>query len=384
VQILNQEDPEPRGNTLDNLPAVAGQFAPQGTVIDVRELGNGNINSTFLVTLDTEVDTKGAKQFVLQRINTRVFLHPQLVMRNMRISTEHILKRLRRAPLQAGRRWEVPRPLSAKDGSDLWLDPEGETWRAVSYIGGSRSFAAIKDRSHAEEVGFALGTFHALLSDLPPARLADTLEGFHSTPGYLRHYEEVIAKYRGNKSPEVVYCVQYVAARSAWAHVLEDARAQGKLFLRPIHGDPKVDNIMMDKASGRAIGIVDLDTVKPGLVHYDIGDCFRSACNPQGEETDQWEDVRFDTDIFRAVLRGYLSSARNFFTSNDFHYLYDAVRLLAFELGLRFFTDFLEGDVYFRVRRPEHNLRRALVQFRLAASIESLERAIRSIIGEIG
>jgi Ser/Thr protein kinase RdoA (MazF antagonist) len=173
-----------------------------------------------------------------------------------------------------------------------------------------------------------------------------------------------------------------VAGRSAWAHVLEDARERGELFLRPVHGDPKVDNIMVDTATAQAIAIVDLDTLKPGLVHYDIGDCLRSACNTRGEETDEWEDVSFDTDIFRAVLRGYLSSARSFLKDNDFRYFYDAVRLLAFELGLRFFTDFLEGDVYFRVRRPEQNLRRALVQFRLALSIESREDAIRGIIRE--
>ena len=368
---------------MDNLPAVARQFSPQGTVIDVRELGNGNINNTFLVTLDTPADTRAERQFVLQRINTQVFRRPELVMQNIHIATEHILNRLRRAPLHAGRRWEVPRLLHARDGRDLWVDAEGATWRAVSYIGGSRSFATIKDSAHAEEVGYALGTFHALLSDLPPAGLADTLEGFHVTPRYLRHYEEVMAQYRGEQSSEVSYCAQYVAARSARAHVLEDARAHGELILRPIHGDPKVDNIMIDDATGRAVGIVDLDTVKPGLVHYDIGDCLRSGCNPQGEETDQWEDVHFDTDLFRAVLRGYLSAARSFLARNDFHYLYDSVRLIAFELGLRFFTDFLEGDVYFRVRRPGHNLHRALVQFRLAASIESQESTIRRIIREI-
>jgi Ser/Thr protein kinase RdoA (MazF antagonist) len=367
---------------LDNLPAVAGQFAPRGTVIDVRELGNGNINKTFLVTLDAEVDTDGERRFVLQRLNTQVFPRPELVMGNIRIAAEHILNRLRRTPLGSGRRWEVPLPLSAKDGRDLWKDPEGAVWRAVRYIGGSQSFATIKDSSQAGEVGYALGTFHALLSDLPPARLADTLEGFHITPRYLSHYREVIARFRGSRSPEVAYCEQYVAGRSAWAHVLEDARERGELFLRPVHGDPKVDNIMVDTATAQAIAIVDLDTLKPGLVHYDIGDCLRSACNTRGEETDEWEDVSFDTDIFRAVLRGYLSSARSFLKDNDFRYFYDAVRLLAFELGLRFFTDFLEGDVYFRVRRPEQNLRRALVQFRLALSIESREDAIRGIIRE--
>lgn len=364
---------------MDNLFTVAEQFKPQARVIDIREFGNGNINRTFLVTLDT----KGEKHFILQRINTQVFRQPELVMLNMRISTEHIRRRLQLGPLGTGRRWEVPSVLLAQDGRDFWLDPVGSFWRAISFIDGSRSFDTIEDIEHASEVGYALGIFHTLLSDLPPDRLSDTLEGFHITPRYLRHYEDVLAKYNVGKSPEVNYCLQFISKRNAWAHVLENARAQGRLCLRPIHGDPKVNNIMTDTATGQAISIVDLDTVKPGLVHYDIGDCLRSGCNPMGEETEQWEKVHFDPDLCKAILQGYLSMAREFLTENDFFYINDSIRLIAFELGLRFFTDYLEGNVYFKVRHLEHNLARALVQFKLTESIESQEKAIRNIIQEI-
>jgi Ser/Thr protein kinase RdoA (MazF antagonist) len=165
--------------------------------------------------------------------------------------------------------------------------------------------------------------------------------------------------------------------------VLEKAKAQGRLGLRPIHGDPKVNNVMMDTDTGQAISIVDLDTVKPGLVHYDIGDCLRSGCNPLGEETEKWEAVLFDPDLCQAILQGYLSLARDFLTDNDYEYLYDAIRLIAFELGLRFFTDYLEGSVYFKANHQEHNLARALVQFKLTESIESQATAIHAIIQEI-
>ncbi len=171
-----------------------------------------------------------------------------------------------------------------------------------------------------------------------------------------------------------------VCGRSAGpcgARALEKARAQGRLRLRPIHGDPKVNNVMLDTATGQAVGMVDLDTVKPGLVHYDIGDCLRSGCNPLGEETEDWEAVRFEPELCRAILAGYLSLARDFLTETDYAYLYDAIRLLAFELGLRFFTDYLAGNVYFKARHPEHNLVRALVQFKLTESIESQAAAIR-------
>jgi Ser/Thr protein kinase RdoA (MazF antagonist) len=246
----------------------------------------------------------------------------------------------------------------------------------------AQSFDTIRDMDHAREVGYALGAFHTLLSDLSPERLSDTLEGFHITPRYMQHYDKVLAKYGAGSSPDVQYCRRFVSERSVLAHVLENARAQGRLLLRVIHGDPKVNNIMMDTSSGQAVSIIDLDTVKPGLAHYDIGDCLRSGCNALGEETEAWEKVRFDTDFCGAILEGYLSTARKFLSGNDFEYLYESIRLIAFELGLRFFTDYLEGNVYFKVRGPEHNLARALVQFKLAESIEAQETAIRAIIRE--
>lgn len=352
---------------------------PSGRVIDIREYGHGNINNTYLVTMDIT----GEKHFILQRINTQVFRQPELVMLNMSVSTEYARMRLQQMKLREGRRWEIPRVLMAQDGRDHWLDPEGSFWRAVSFIEAAQSFDTIQDIRHAREVGYALGMFHTLLSDLPVNRLTDTLEGFHITPRYLQHYDDVLMKYRGGKSPGVNYCLQFVSRRSAWAHILETARQQGRLNLRPVHGDPKVNNILMDNSDGRAIGIVDLDTVKPGLVHYDIGDCLRSACNPLGEETGLLEEVGFDPDLCRAVLQGYLEMARGFLTENDFEYLFDSIRLIAFELGLRFFTDYLEGNVYFKVHGPEHNLARALVQFRLTESIELQEQAIRSIIRDL-
>ena len=363
---------------MDNLLAVAERFEPWGRIVNIQEYGSGNLNDTFLVTLDTE----GERHFILQRINTQVFRQPELIMLNIRTFTDHVRKRLQRTPLSGGRRWEVPRVLLTRDGQDHWLDPSGSFWRAISFIAGAQSFETIQDMSHAREVGYALGMFQNLISDLPAERLADTLEGFHITPRYLQHYDEVIAKGRLPRSPEVDYGLRFVSERRAWASILEDAKAQGKLMLRPIHGDPKVNNVMIDTATRQAVSIVDLDTVKPGLIHYDIGDCLRSCCNPLGEETERFEAVRFEPDLCRAILQGYLSLARDFLTENDYQYLYDAIRLIAFELGLRFFTDYLEGNVYFKVRHPEHNLARALVQFKLTESIEAQAAAIRTIIQE--
>jgi Ser/Thr protein kinase RdoA (MazF antagonist) len=177
--------------------------------------------------------------------------------------------------------------------------------------------------------------------------------------------------------------MEFIKVRRGWASVLEQARQDGTLTLRPIHGDPKVNNVMLDAATGQAVSLIDLDTVKPGLVQYDLGDCLRSGCNPWGEETTDWEKVRFEPDLCRAILGGYLSRARDFLTTNDYIYIYDAIRLIAFELGLRFFTDYLAGNVYFKAAHPQHNLARALVQFKLTESLESQESIIRHLIREL-
>jgi Ser/Thr protein kinase RdoA (MazF antagonist) len=364
---------------LNYLLAVAEQFTPQGRVLEVRTYGCGNVNDTFLVTLESP----GERHFILQRLNTRVFRRPELVMGNLCTVSEHVQQRLADAPQGSGRRWEMPRVLFTRNGRDHVLDPEGSFWRALSFIDGAETFDIIQDTQQAREVGYALGRFHHLLSDLAPDRLADTLPGFHVTPGYLRHYDKVLARVGGPLSPEGNYGLEFVRGRRVWAGVLEEARAQGQLVRRPIHGDPKVNNVMLDTATGEAVGLVDLDTVKPGLVHYDIGDCLRSGCNPLGEETEAWERVSFDPELGRAILQGYLAQARDFLTEADYAYLYDAIRLLAFELGLRFFTDYLAGNVYFKARHREHNLARALVQFKLAESIESQEAALRGIIRDL-
>jgi Ser/Thr protein kinase RdoA (MazF antagonist) len=364
---------------LDQLLSVAQQFTPQGEVRDIREYGNGNVNDTFRVTVAGAAEP----HFILQRLNLRVFPRPELVMGNLATVSDQVSRRLALAPLEAGRRFEVPRVLLTREGRDHVIDSGGSFWRALSFIDDAVTFDTIQDLGHAREVGSALGRFHSLLSDLPPGQLADTLPGFHVTPGYLRHYDEILGRQRVSQSPEGSYGLRFIEARRAWAPVLEEARAEGKLRLRPIHGDPKVNNVMLDPATGQAVGLVDLDTVKPGLVHYDIGDCLRSGCNPLGEETGDWETARFEPELCRALLQGYLSLAQDFLAETDYALLYDAIRLIAFELGLRFFTDYLAGNVYFKARHPEHNLVRALVQFKLTESIESQAAAIRAIIRDL-
>jgi Ser/Thr protein kinase RdoA (MazF antagonist) len=364
---------------LPDLVAVAAQFSAGHTFGPIREYGHGNVHDTFLVT----PASRGAARFILQRLNLRVFCQPHLVMGNLAACTAHVRRRLRREPLGAGRRWELPRVLLTREGRDHVIDARGSFWRALSFIEAAESLDTIRDAAHAREIGCALGLFHHLLSDLPATQLADTLPGFHVTPRYLEAYDAVLAHSAPGSSPEINFAQQFVRRRRDWAPVLEQARKQGRLRLRPIHGDPKVNNVLLDTATGQAVSLIDLDTVKPGLVHYDIGDCLRSGCNPLGEEMTRWEEVRFDADLCQAILQGYLSQAGDSLTAQDYAHLFDAARLIAFELGLRFFTDYLAGNVYFKARSREHNLIRALVQFQLTASIEAQEAALRLLIRDL-
>ena len=377
---MNQPAPASRNprNAAD-LKAVAEAFDLPGVVSSIAPLGNGNVNDTFVVEA-------GDQRYVLQRLNTQVFRQPELVMRNLQVLDRHVQQRLQAihdpaAPLLAGRRWELPRVVCTRDKSRAWhCCQSGGFWRILTFVDDARSVEVIEHRLQARELGWGLGLFHHLISDLPVEQLADTLEGFHITPRYLEAYHRQLVRTEQPTSPMAEECVAFIRDREAFADVLEQAKARGELPLRPIHGDPKINNMLLDSGSGKAIALIDLDTVKPGLVHYDIGDCLRSCCNPLGEETTDFQAVRFDLDLAAAVLEGYLAAAGRFLTPAELRYIPDAARLISFELGLRFFSDYLAGSTYFKADHPEHNLHRALVQFRLTASIEAQEPALRNLV----
>jgi aminoglycoside phosphotransferase (APT) family kinase protein len=362
----------PTAPTAAELQAVAEAFALPGSIDSIQPLGNGNVNDTFVVAA-------GGQRYVLQRLNTRVFRQPELVMQNLQVLGRHVEQRLQSVP--AGRRWELPQVVCTRDDDQAWhCCQSGGFWRTLTFVDDARSVEVIEHRQQARELGWGLGLFHHLISDLPVDQLADTLEGFHITPRYLKAYHRELVRTRQPRSPLADSCVAFIRDREAFAGVLEQAKERGELPLRPIHGDPKINNMLLDSGSGEAIALIDLDTVKPGLVHYDIGDCLRSCCNPLGEETTDFPAVRFDLDLAAAILEGYLGVAGRFLTAAELRYIPEAVRLISFELGLRFFSDYLAGSVYFKADHPEHNLHRAVVQFRLTASIEAQEGELRALV----
>ncbi len=359
------------------------QFDVEGRLAGIRPLGSGNVNDTYLAVFRTHFSEV---RVVIQRINSRVFPRPDWIMENMRALTCHCHEQLMREADAADRIWQLPRVIPCTNGQDCFVDENGETWRAQTLIASAESFETARSAEHAHECGMVLGQFHRLISGMDPNQLHDTLPGYHETPGYLAKYDATIHTDSAREliagSEQVRSLHQFIDTRREFASVLQDALDAGELQTRLIHGDPKVTNIMIDEDSGKGTAIIDLDTVKPGLIHYDFGDALRSLCNPAGEEAKNLFEVAFDLDLCDAFVRGYMTCARDFLSVNDRKYLYDSIRLITFELGLRFFQDYLAGNTYFKVRSPEQNLHRAQVQFKLCESIEIRKRQIIKLLEE--
>ena len=362
---------------------IARQFDVQGRLVTVEPYGSGNVNDTYLAIFRT---TFSEQRFIVQRIRKSVFPNPEIIMQNMRVLTDHCHAKLEAEADRSDRIWQLPKIIQTKSGEDWVTDAQGDLWRAISQIASANAFDRVQNPEHAFEVGVVLGHFHRMISDLPAERLGYALPGFHVTPGYLAKMDAALATPEGQErleaSHETKRALRFVEERRGRCRVLQDALERGDLTLRTTHGDPKVGNIMVDEATGRGTCIVDLDTVQPGLVHYDIGDATRSACNPAGEDAPELASVIFDLDLFTTIYRGYQSHAKDFLSPADHRHLFDCIHLIPLELGIRFLADHLAGDVYFKVRYPGHNLRRALVQFKLAESIETRETAIRKVLGE--
>ncbi len=338
-------------------------------------MGRGLINETFRVAA-------GSTGYVLQRLNGDVFPHPERIMANLRALCDHAA----RNPDSGVR---IPLLMRTRDGEDFLRDLDSEAggaesiWRLTELIPDALDLPRVETPRQARETGGVLGRFHRLVATLPPERLAVTLPGFHHTPSYLGGLEAALqAAGPGSQTDEARDCIAVATRHAALARVLEAAREQGRIALRVTHGDPKIDNILFARADGRALALIDLDTVQPGLIQHDIGDCLRSGCNRGGESQNGDDSVRFDLEICRGILAGYADATRGLLDDEDIALLYDAVRLLPFELGVRFLTDHLEGDRYFRVRAHGENLRKARVQFALVADIERNEGAIRAIIAD--
>ncbi len=349
------------------IESVISRFDVPGKLVRSGRFGSGLINDTYLC----EFDSGGAaRKYLLQKINATVFRHPDQVMRNVEIVTAHMQDRLRKRGVDDP--WSVtPGLVRTISGRSFHRDEEGNFWRMFHFIETGVVFDSVQGPDHASEIGRGLGMFQELVSDLPPRKLHDTLPGFHHTPVALRELDDAVKKDVAGRAAEAKEDIRFADRWRALAPLLMDELKLGRIPVRVVHNDPKVNNILVHRDTGKAVCMVDLDTVKPGIVLFDYGDCVRSAANPAGEDAEDLGKVRLDQALAAAITRGYLREAGAFLTPKEIELLPLSVKVITFELGVRFLADHLRGDTYFKVAYPGHNLKRARVQFRLLESIEA-------------
>ncbi|MFW2366230.1 MAG: phosphotransferase enzyme family protein [Desulforhopalus sp.] len=332
----------------------------------VSSLGAGNINDTYLVRSE---DTT----FVLQRINSRVFPHPLRVVKNF----EHITRYFTSSGDTSEVQLQLAAPINSLEDFSHIVDEKGDFWRAQSYIPHC-SKEVLSNECEARQTGVILAGFHSRLIDFDGSKLEDPLPGFHNLPMYLQAFDRALRSSNRRISKKLEYCLEVVDKVRGRAATLKRAMDTGALKCQPVHGDPKLDNFLFNE-NNQCFGLLDLDTVAMGLVHHDLGDCLRSCCNKAGEGAEDTRQVVFDLQMCRALLDGYLSVARGF-DQQQRYYIYDGVLLICFELGLRFLTDYLEGNHYFKVENENDNLLKAENQFRLAVDVSYKEDAIRHLV----
>lgn len=361
------------------LESIIPQFSVPGTFQKADRFGSGLINDTYLCEFS---DRSLVRKYILQCINTSVFARPAQVMKNVEIVTKHIAQRLREEG-NADPFAVTPALISTLDGRSFYCDDGGRYWRMFHFIESGVVFDMVVDAKHAFEVGRGLGKFQALVSDLPPETLFDTLPGFHHTQKYLDEYDSALQRDVKKRAAAIAADKEFVLKRRNLAPMLVSLITSGNVPVRVVHNDPKVNNVMVHAATREALCMLDLDTVKPGTVLFDFGDCVRSAANPAGEDAQDLASVAIDQTLFESIARGYIQEAGMFLTKNELAALPLSVKVITFELGVRFLADYLNGDVYFKVKHPDHNLHRARVQFKLLESIEASEGNMASFVSRL-
>jgi hypothetical protein len=358
-----------------DLRAIAQSFQLPGDFAGGAPYGNGHINDTFAVTLNqggTPV------RYILQRINHRVFKDPVAVMRNI----ERVCGHLRRKLADAGATDVSRRTLTlvpTRAGASWHVDGAGRYWRGYVFVEKATSHDEIKTPRHAFEAARAFGAFQKQLADLPAPRLTDTIPNFHHTRSRFDTLLGVIEADSQNRAAAVKTEIAFALARESMVDVLLDAQAAGRLPERVTHNDTKLNNVLLDDATDEGLCVIDLDTVMPGLTLYDFGDMCRTATRPTPEDEQDLSRVGMRMDMYEALVRGYRSAAGSFLLPAEIGQLAFSAPLITFETGIRFLTDYLQGDVYFKTRRPGHNLDRCRVQFKMVESFErnrdAMERA---------
>ena len=359
---------------------LTSRFQLYGNFVVAVPYGTGHINDTFQVTFD-----QGGTllHYIIQRVNTNVFKAPEELMDNFLRVTRHIGAKIRdeRAADPATRRRTLE-VVNSIYGKPYWRDPAGNFFRCYVFVENARSYDILETKAQAYQAAAAFGNFQADLADLPQ-RLNETIPNFHNTPSRLANLEKAAKEDKMGRLKSVSREFDFIMARGKECGVLIDLQKEGELVERVTHNDTKLNNVLIDDLTGSGCCVIDLDTVMPGLPHYDFGDMVRTGTSPAAEDETDLGKVTMRFPMYEALLRGYLSGAGGFLNATEKSLLPFSGKLITLEIGIRFLTDYLEGDVYFKIRRPEHNLDRCRTQLKLVASIEEQYDAMRKLADEL-
>jgi len=361
------------------LQEISKQFQIYGEILHAETCKIGHINETYSATYD-----QGGMRvrYIHQKINKNVFKNPPAVMRNLGRVSSHLRRKLEehRLPHITRRCLTV---VPTRKGDWFYVDKAGEYWRTFVFIEGVTTLEAVQSPAQAYQAGSAFGEFQNLLVDLPGERLHETIPDFHNTRKRFRALQEAIQKDHVNRAQLAGPEIEFALKHEKIVDVILNGMAKGKIPERITHNDTKFNNVMLDVVTGEAMCVVDLDTVMPGCALYDFGDMVRTTTSPTLEDEQDLSKVKLHMPSFEQLAEGYLATAGKFLTKAERDLMAFSGKLITFEIGIRFLTDYLSGDTYFRIHRPGHNLDRCRTQFRLVESIEQQEETMQKLVDKL-
>lgn len=352
--------------------AVLRQFPLAGRHLSAAPYGSGHINDTYVVYQETELATP--KRYIAQRINHQIFRNVPALMENIRRVTAHL-------GTKTGPDSRALALVLATDGRAVIQDEFGGWWRFYHFVEGAHTVDRVTNEAEAREAARAFGDFQAQLADLPGGRLHETIPNFHHTRSRFENFRRAVQEDKAGRAAGVQREIEFAFSREADADVLLALLAKGEVSEQVTHNDTKINNVMLDDATKRAVAVIDLDTVMPGLPLYDFGEMMRTSASSTAEDDPDADNMRLELPLFRVLVEGYLASAvGGVLNATERAQLGFAGKLMAYENGLRFLTDYLQGDTYYKIQHPRHNLDRCRTQFALVRSIEAQRDAMNRIL----
>lgn len=350
--------------------------AINGTLVQQSPYGNGHINDTFLLRYET-VD-HSEKKYILQRMNHDIFRNPPLLMENIVHVTDHLRGIIRSRGGDPER--ETLNVLKTRDGASFFRDSGGSYWRVFPFIERSVCLEKVRNAKDFYDSAVAFGSFQKMLADFPAGTLHETIPNFHNTSSRFRDFRAAVQSGDRERAALARTEIAFALDRESETAVLTALLDAGALPLRVTHNDTKLNNILFDADTGKALCIIDLDTVMPGLSLYDFGDSIRFGASTGDEDEPDLDKVSLDLSLFEAFTKGYLEGCAGSLTAKEIEMLPMGAKLMTYECGIRFLADFLTGDTYFKVHRENHNLDRARTQFKLVADMEAKWDQMKAIV----